>query len=411
MNGPSKDDVLLDVFKSATADRNTPDGPHFVDDDELLISWSLGEIDDQRQAELRGHMAGCSYCRKELAAMVRAGALQLPEVEEQPVSQSARPAAPAKRSSRGKGLTWLATAVAATLLIGIVWSISDTGSQQMLAMVEKDLAADKPAAAMDRAEKLLEKEDLDAKQREKARELMEESGYRLGCKSLRSSDFDTVVDVEQRASKHGLSSARLASLRWQAEREIPAELALSQSGNLLDYDYDLGGVNRTKSIGFPSFDEKMQPIIKGSAEAVEKYPDSLDLRLNYAQLLLEEGKYEEAERQFKAALAIDEKSVLAHIGLGLVRYHQERYDDASKSFAEAAELAPNNFDAQLNAAICQERLSKEDKAVKPIDYWRKALELTDDPDLKRRIEKQMLTKGIPRNRQATPFEGLINDET
>jgi len=373
MNSPDKDELLLNAFKSAATGQETPDGPHVVDDDEQLISWSLGEIDARRQSELRDHLADCPYCRKELAAMIRAGALKLPPVEA---------VVPVRRFWHRRNLIW-ATAAAATLMIGIVWTMSDNGSQRILAMVEKDLGAGNPAAAMDRVETLLDEEELDANTRQKAQGLLEESGYRLARKNLRSGDFQEVLDVEHRTAERGLSFSRLSSLRLQAERGIPAEHALTQSGNLLDYGYELSGQSYNKG-AFPTFDETTQRIRKELAEAVKKYPDSLDLRLNYAQLLLEENEYKAAEEQFNTALRLDEKNALAHVGLGLVRYHREQHDDALKSFVEATALDPTSFDAQLNTAICLERIGRSDEAI---PYWRKANELTGDTKMKRRIKE------------------------
>ena len=52
---------------------------HPVDDVNLLMSWSLGDISQSDRDELIQHLANCVYCRRETAIMIREGVLVFEE--------------------------------------------------------------------------------------------------------------------------------------------------------------------------------------------------------------------------------------------------------------------------------------------------------------------------------------------
>lgn len=52
-----------------------PEKHHPIDDEALLYDWSVGDLDAARHRRVLDHLASCSDCRKELACMIRVGAL------------------------------------------------------------------------------------------------------------------------------------------------------------------------------------------------------------------------------------------------------------------------------------------------------------------------------------------------
>jgi len=393
VNEMRRDETLREIFRAAmTSETGAADSAqdHPVDDDELLIDWSVGDLDATRHRAVLDHLAECSYCRRELADMIQAGALVLPEHEDTGDPDDVREPAVTVRHDRSnaspmRNLALAATAIAASLLVAIIWGLSDRAGDSMLAMARRDLDAGRHTAAMERMEKYLdENEGLAADDHVEAGRILEESGYQLARKGLESGNFKNVLDIEGRTTLHSAVSPRLANLRIQAERGVTSEQTLATKGTLTDYDYELDGRQYAK--GFPSFDATTTRLEKELAETVEKYPDSLDLRLNFGQFLMEQNDFERAVQQFTAAVRLDANSTLAQTGLGLALFQQdtdETIDQALGHFQKAVELSPNDLTANLNMAVCLARLGQKEKA-RP--YFQKAQTLTDDEDTKKRIE-------------------------
>jgi len=92
MSKTQQNDILRDLFVTVmnSSARESPvlesrptalDSPHPMDDEDLLLDWSAGDLPAERHEQLLDHLAACPACRREIAAMVRAGALVLPDVE------------------------------------------------------------------------------------------------------------------------------------------------------------------------------------------------------------------------------------------------------------------------------------------------------------------------------------------
>lgn len=397
MTSPKYNELLIEIFTTAANAGPIPDGPHFVDDDEELISWSIGELADQRHAEILEHMSECSYCRKEVAAMIRAGALQLPEIEEEvpgqpeieleeelPVQQHIAAVARSFTGSRS-GWTWAAMAVAATLLIAIVWSLSEPGSDTLLALAQREWQAGNTKIAMRQVEELLDTEKgLDAATKSQAQKLLEEFGYSDARAGLADSDFQRVLDMEDRVSSRGAKSPRLLNLRLQAERGIPAEYALAVEGSLIDYGYELDGISIVKS--FPVIDPATKRLDRDLGRAVADNPGDVGLMLNYGQFLLGQRRFDEAQEQFATVLATDDRNVLAIIGTGLIEFHRKNPEAALQHFEAALKIDPDSYSGHLNAGICYQRLKDPQKAQ---DHLRRAAQLSKDPDWRKRIEHHL----------------------
>ncbi len=396
---PEKRDTVLDIFKSVARTQQTPDGSHFVDDEDLLLRWVEADVSPDEHTAMLEHMADCSKCREEIAAMVRAGALRLPELEQaDPVAELASDQGtsvaelervhPPKSCDSGYGrkraILCAAAAIAATVLIGLfVWSGRVSGPAKILALAERDLEVGNAEAALDRVEGLLN-QPLDAQRQARAKQLLEESGYVVAKGDLAAGDFNRVLATEDRVSNRAGASARLLNLRLQAERGIPAEYGLASAGSLLDYGYESDGSTPFKS--FPTIDQTSERIDKEFTQAIQRHPSSASLLLNRGHFLIAQVRYDEAREQFQKALALDPQNSMAHLGLGLVAFELQDFQKALEHFEAALAIAPKNVDAHINAAMMLQELGRLSEAL---GHWQSAAKLVEDPDQRRQIDTRI----------------------
>ena len=382
MNEMERNAALRTIFRAAIAsdvEAGDPGQDHPLDNDELLIDWSVGDLDATRHRAVLDHLAECSYCRRELADMIRAGALVLPEqMDEEDADNVAEPIATVRRdrlnASPHRNIRYAIAAIAASLLVAVIWALSGRGGDSTLVMANRDLQAGRHTAALERVEGYLdENKNLADDDRTEAERILEESGYQLARKSLAGGEFKNVLDIEDRTSRRSVVSGRLTNLRIQAQRGETAERTLTTKGVLTDYGYERDGHQYVKDL--PTFDATTARLEKELAAAVQKHPDSPDLLLNYGQFLIDQNDFERAAEQFTAAVEFDPNSPLAHTGLGLALFQQEKDEtirQALTHFRKAVKLDPNNATANLNLAVCLVRLGKKDEAA---PYFEKNLEL------------------------------------
>ncbi len=79
------------------------------------------------------------------------------------------------------------------------------------------------------------------------------------------------------------------------------------------------------------------------------------MRFAHAQSALQQGRLEEAEREFREVLRLDPKLSQAHANLGTIAYQQGRYGQAVQAFSEALRLNPSLGDAQALLGLSQLR--------------------------------------------------------
>lgn len=90
---------------------------------------------------------------------------------------------------------------------------------------------------------------------------------------------------------------------------------------------------------------------------------------------LEKGRLDEAEKNFKAALAADMFFGPAHNNLGMVYYRQKKYYLAAWEFQYAIKLMPNKAEPKCNLGAVYDAVGKLDDAAKCYDEA-----LTIEPD-------------------------------
>jgi len=386
MNDRTRNETLRGIFQDAMKQATEPIDPnqyHPIDDDELLIDWSVGDLDDAKHREIIDHLGECSYCRRELASMIEDGVLVLPEQHTDIESDEQAQVIPQDRTpeSRNRRSVLAFAALAASLLIAIVWGYSLHSGESAIAMADRDLKSGRHEAAIGRLEEYLDaNKQLPPEERKEALRILEASSYELALEHLGSDQanhLEQVVDINGKATRRGASSGRLTNLSIQAQRGETWRLSLSSRVGLLDYGFKKDGTReKIKSIGMVPLSESIQRIEKALVAAIEAHPDSLELRLNYGQFLLENRSFPESADQFRQAIEIEPKNPLAHTGLALSLFQQKGEDPIRQSltyFRKAVELDENDPEANLNLAICLMRLGKTDEAE---EFFEKSQKLT-----------------------------------
>lgn len=396
-------DRVRKLLRMAADAQPAPTEGHFVEDDELLTCWSQGLLAPDEHERLIEHLAICPRCRNEVADLIRAGVLEFPEAGAEEDAEQAPAAAVEAASLRSAAvprkswfsLPWTRVALAASILVclgGIAWLLSPSGPsglERQLARADRDLDAGHPAAAMDRVEPLLGQE-LDAATQARAEELLKRAGYAAAVKGLSAKDFGQVLEIEHRVSRRVGASPQLLNLKLQAERGVPAEFSLGTAGTLPAYGYELDGSAPRKAL--PVLDETTQRLDREFRAAVKEYPHSAALWLNRGQFLLALARHDEAGECFAEALKLEPKNELARLGLGLVWFEQQQYEAALKEFQAVVAASPQNVSAQVNAAICLERLGRPADAR---HLWERVLELTGDARLRQQIEAHLTERNSP----------------
>jgi len=393
MSKTQQEAILRHLFVTAiNSSAETPSrtgaslSPHPIDDEDLLLDWSAGDLAPERHEQLLDHLAACPTCRREIAAMVRAGALVLPHVD-----ASLRDAVPlAERAAYGpwrrRSIFALVVALAASLLLVFARGLFDTGPRRggtPIAMAQRDLEQGRTSEAFNRIDDYLSQADqltVTADDRRQAAAILESSGYELARSGLVKGDFRRVSDVENRVARRTTGSARLRNLRIQAERGETAEQSLARRRSLVrDYGYETNGRRLIKDFSIPEITATVRRIEAAWVAAIEAFPDAIDLRLNYGHFLLDQNDFQRAETVFAEAVGREPENVLAHTGLGLALFQQNRPETIQRAlehFQKAVELSPNDPGVNMNLAVCLTRLGREADA-RP--YFEKANSFNPEP--------------------------------
>ena len=390
MNGKTHRDLVLSIFRSAIDSQPAPvpEGPHFVDDDELLARWASDQLTPDDREQIIDHLAVCPYCRNELAELIGDGVLESPEADD----EAADSAPPAKTATLPlpdrfrQPAPWTRMLLAASVLfsiVGLLWYLNTPGPEAMLAMAELDLQQGRASRALEEVDGLLDRE-LDPNVQAGAERLLERAGYEMAGSELAAGNWKRVKQIDSRVSRRVGASARLLNLRFQADREIPAELTMAHQGSLLDYGYEPDG--RLPQKAMPEQNEVTDNLYDEFPQAVSEHADEVVLRLNYGEFLLSQRENGEAREQFSAALRLDPQNAHARLGLGLCDFSADRYKEALEHFQASLGLAANLVAGHVNAAVCLEKLSRSPEAR---SHWQRVIDLSDDATLRRRIEAHL----------------------
>src|SRR5207237_850288 len=98
-------------------------------------------------------------------------------------------------------------------------------------------------------------------------------------------------------------------------------------------------------------------------EALRIYPDYTEAHNNLGNLLVADGKLEEAIEHFRAALKISPDSASAQNNLGNALARQGKVGEAIPCFREAARLKPDYLEARHNLASAYLAQGRIDEAI------------------------------------------------
>jgi Tfp pilus assembly protein PilF len=91
-------------------------------------------------------------------------------------------------------------------------------------------------------------------------------------------------------------------------------------------------------------------------------PSSARAHFNYGAALQQEGRLDEAEKQYNAALRFDPNYVKVYVNLGQLFVSKDKLDEAKKNYTKAIELEPQIGEARAGYAYLLERLGQPDQA-------------------------------------------------
>jgi Flp pilus assembly protein TadD len=105
------------------------------------------------------------------------------------------------------------------------------------------------------------------------------------------------------------------------------------------------------------------PEVQRRAWLVADVPFGAKQHFDYGQALQKEGKWEQAEEQYKIALSFKPADPKSHMNLATVLTAQAKYDAAVGHMEEALRLQPNSGEFHLSYASLLQRLGRGDESL------------------------------------------------
>ena len=122
----------------------------------------------------------------------------------------------------------------------------------------------------------------------------------------------------------------------------------------------------------------MVPELQRRAWLVADVPSGAKQHFDYGVALQKEGRWEEAEEQYKVALRFNPAAPKSHMNLAVVLTAQAKFDEAAPHMEEAVRLQPNDGEFHFNYASLLQRLGRGDEAGP--QYEAAARLLPDSPE-------------------------------
>ncbi|TAM83810.1 MAG: tetratricopeptide repeat protein [Acidobacteria bacterium] len=120
--------------------------------------------------------------------------------------------------------------------------------------------------------------------------------------------------------------------------------------------------------------KKAEDVFK---KALDREPDSEDIRRAYAESLMAEGKTEEARSQLQEIVKSDPQSPMSYVRLAQLDRQMGNFEDARKELEQARGLAPDNLEIPYQQAVLEDTLGNETKAI---SLLQEVLKKTEKPD-------------------------------
>ena len=104
------------------------------------------------------------------------------------------------------------------------------------------------------------------------------------------------------------------------------------------------------------------PATDRTAHVAADLPASARAQFNYGAALQQDGRFEEAEKEYNAALQIDPNYTKVHVNLAVLYMGRSKLDEAKKYYDRAIQLDPHSGEIQSGYAYLLERLGRADEA-------------------------------------------------
>jgi Tfp pilus assembly protein PilF len=104
------------------------------------------------------------------------------------------------------------------------------------------------------------------------------------------------------------------------------------------------------------------PEVDRSAYVSADLPNSARAHFNYGASLQQEGRLDNAEKEYNAALRFDPSYVKVYINLGQIFMSKSKLDEAQRNYEKAIQLDPNTGEVHSAYAYLLERLGRRDEA-------------------------------------------------
>ncbi len=216
-------------------------------------------------------------------------------------------------------------------------------------------------------------------------------------------EFEAVVRLDPSDTESALMLGRLYKADNQAEKaEAIFEKVLADNPdsrnvltNLTQLYYDQSEYQKIISLLESIPDSKMDPsllYLLGSSyarthnldkaqdafkKALEREPDSADIRQAYAETLMAQGNLEEARSQLQEIVKSDPQSPMSYVRLAQLDRQMGNFDDARKELEQARALAPDNLEIPYQEAVLEDTLGNDAKAI---SLLQDVLKKTEKPD-------------------------------
>jgi|GEM_PF-4637723 len=263
---------------------------HYAEDLDFLDDLTLGDLTDEKRRSFVEHLASCSYCRSEIAAMVKAGVLDFslaPSVQEE-----RKPSLEASSKWRG----WLRTASFVTAAIcvlvtgSVYYLMHDKGGGQIAVGPNQDTEPTSVAAPP---------------------ELMPHSIFDYSYPDPGAKAFGMTLSPENE-KKYKEFREKIKTQPEDAQLRIAFGkffLELEESDPASAYsqfkkasELDSKNYNTFSELGAAAFmSRKYDEAIAAFEKVLEKYPNDLTTLLNLGRCYAEKGDKEKAKEFFGRA--------------------------------------------------------------------------------------------------------------
>ncbi len=166
-------------------------------------------------------------------------------------------------------------------------------------------------------------------------------------------------------SNAGLAAQHIGKMEKKSEEHHRRAIELNPNNADAHYNYAilLNELNRK--------DEAEEHYKK----AIEINPNFAEAYNNYAQLLNELNRNDVAEKHYKKAIEINPNSEIVHFNYAILLNELNRNDEAEEHYKKAIEINPNYEKAYSNYAILLNELNRNDEAE---EHYKKAIEINPD---------------------------------